>query len=138
MMDDPRDMRDMRDTRDMRDMRDPRDLNGGGMNSATRRNTTASVASSAFAPGERLKIKCHYTDTRIILVPVDITFNDLQYRIQKKFNAGGVLKLKYKDSDDEMVLMTDQEDLEIALEMNGIEYGVIGGANDKMELWCYL
>ncbi|KAJ3411428.1 hypothetical protein HDV05_002210 [Chytridiales sp. JEL 0842] len=110
---------------------------------STGRRSVANVSvtsSSTYAPGERVKIKCHYTDTRIILVPLDVSFNDLQSRIQRKFGAPGPLKLKYKDSDEEMVLMTDQEDLEIAFEMNGIEYGAInvGNGNDKMEVWCFL
>ncbi|KAI8852281.1 hypothetical protein BC829DRAFT_384743 [Chytridium lagenaria] len=77
-----------------------------------RRNTTMSNTSSTMSSGDKFKIKCHYTDTRILLVPVNVTFDDLSAR----------------DVDDELVLMTDQEDLEVAFEMSGLEYGVI---------WCF-
>ncbi|KAI9366180.1 hypothetical protein DFJ73DRAFT_807399 [Zopfochytrium polystomum] len=104
-----------------------------------RRGSTAnSMMTSTTSAGEKFKIKCHYNDTRIILVPVDVTFDDLSSRIQKKFNSKVPLKLKYRDSDNEMVLMTDQEDLEIAFEMNGLEYGVPGGQTDRFEIWCSL
>ncbi|KAI8834896.1 hypothetical protein BC829DRAFT_436973 [Chytridium lagenaria] len=103
-----------------------------------RRNTTMSTTSSTMSSGDKFKIKCHYTDTRILLVPVNVTFDDLSARVQKKFSAARPLKLKYKDVDDELVLMTDQEDLEVAFEMSGLEYGVVGGGGtDRFEIWCF-
>ncbi|KAJ3102021.1 hypothetical protein HDU96_009782 [Phlyctochytrium bullatum] len=112
-----------------------------------RRNTAMSTASSsAFSSAgdkfpktsiQQLKIKCHYTDTRILLVPVHITFDDLSARIQKKFGSPKPLRLKYKDPDNEFVLMTDQEDMEVAFELAGLEYGVVGGAVDRFDIWCF-
>ncbi|KAJ3296063.1 hypothetical protein HDU76_006768, partial [Blyttiomyces sp. JEL0837] len=98
-----------------------------------RRNTQMSMTSSLTA--DKFKIKCHYNETlRIIVVPPNVTFDDLSSRIQKKFGSPQPLKLKYRDNDNEMVLMTDQEDLEIAFEMAGIEYGVPGAGGEKFEV----
>ncbi|KAJ3095928.1 hypothetical protein HDU97_006353 [Phlyctochytrium planicorne] len=102
-----------------------------------RRNTAMSNSSSNMSSGDKLKIKCHFTDTRMLLVPVTITFDELYNRIVKKFNPPGNLRIKYKDQDNELVMITDQEDWEVALEMGGIEYGVVGGDKDRFELWCF-
>ncbi|KAJ3108141.1 hypothetical protein HDU97_002053 [Phlyctochytrium planicorne] len=111
--------------------------NSGGL---PRRNTTMSVATSSSA-GDKLKIKCHLNDTKILLaVPTTVTFDDLAYRIQRKFGVKTNLRFKYKDMDGEMVMMTDQEDMEVAFEMAGIEYcgpgGTVGNGNDRFEVWC--
>jgi hypothetical protein len=58
------------------------------------------------------------------MVPINITFEGLSTKIQQKFAAKSPFKFKYKESDGEFVLMTDQEDMEIGFEMHGIEYGV--------------
>jgi len=39
-------------------------------------------------------------------------------------------KLKYKDEDQDMVLLTDQEDLDLVLSFPD-------AAGGKMELWCF-
>ncbi|KAJ1559260.1 hypothetical protein HK405_011368, partial [Cladochytrium tenue] len=100
-----------------------------------RRNTNGSTMGS-----DKVKIKCHFQDTRIIVVPVDVTFDDLSVRVQRKFGAAAPLTLKYRDSDGEMVLLTDQEDLEVAFEMHGLEYGVpaapAASRSDRFEIWC--
>jgi hypothetical protein len=47
------------------------------------------------------------------MVSTTIIFDDLLKRIQEKFNSSFPFKLKYKDEDGEMVMLTDQEDLEM-------------------------
>ncbi|RKO85375.1 hypothetical protein BDK51DRAFT_46206 [Blyttiomyces helicus] len=102
-----------------------------------RSNTLASAGNrSSYGggsiSGDKLKVKCHYTDTRILMVPFSVTHSDLASRIQKKFAAPAPLKLKYKDEDGELVLITDQEDLDVAMAAAGVD----GGA-DRLEVWCF-
>ncbi|KAG5462267.1 MAG: hypothetical protein BJ554DRAFT_5431, partial [Olpidium bornovanus] len=81
-----------------------------------------------------LKVKCHYSDTRVVVVNLNATFAQLSERIQQKFCAPKPLILKYKDEDGELVLMTDQEDMDLA---RGIHLGSSGGSASKLEVWCF-
>ncbi|KAI8372778.1 uncharacterized protein BYT42DRAFT_518823 [Radiomyces spectabilis] len=96
---------------------------------STSASTTASGKEGVMAG--RLKIKVHHTDTRILLVPSTITFDDLLLRIREKFKAPPTMRLQYKDEDDEMVLMIDDEDLNMARQINRLRNGM-----EKMEIWC--
>ncbi|KNC96546.1 uncharacterized protein SPPG_08134 [Spizellomyces punctatus DAOM BR117] len=104
-----------------------------------RRANTASTVSSAFSStssvADKVKVKAHYTDTRILLVPYTISHTELIERIQQKFKTGA-LRLKYKDEDGEMVMITDQEDLEVAFAVSGMEWGSEGGSG-RMEVYCF-
>lgn len=87
-----------------------------------------------------LKVKCHYKDTRVLIADPMITFSQLAERIQQKFNSPVPLRLKYKDEDDEFVIMTDQEDMDIA---RGIlrsgprtPSSISHPSVDKLEIWC--
>ncbi|KAI0219010.1 hypothetical protein L0F63_002783 [Massospora cicadina] len=97
----------------------------------------------APVPRGKMKIKCHFTDIRSLMVYADIRFEDLQVKVQEKFAADAPLKLKYKDEDDELVLITDQEDLDMALAslcinsdgtMSHLDPG--SGFDGRLELWC--
>ncbi|CAO3703425.1 unnamed protein product [Rhizopus stolonifer] len=95
-------------------------------------NTLAIDASSST--DGKLKIKVHYNDTRILLVSNTITFEQLTAKIQEKFSSPASILLKYKDEEDELVLLIDDDDLQIARHasrrtnsQNGLE---------KLELWC--
>ncbi|KAJ3111962.1 hypothetical protein HDU96_005101 [Phlyctochytrium bullatum] len=110
----------------------------------SRRNTTTSFATTSSAAGDKLKIKCHYGDSKILLaVPTNLAFEDLQFRAAKKLglNPNVPIRFKYRDADGEMVMMTDQEDMEVAFEMAGIDFmhpsGSVGAGNDRFELWCF-
>ncbi|KAI9473589.1 MAG: hypothetical protein EXX96DRAFT_602155 [Benjaminiella poitrasii] len=83
----------------------------------------------------KLKIKCHYTDTRILLTPTDINFQELKKRIAEKFNTSpDSIQLAYKDEVQEKVLIIDDEDLEMARQINRSRqhkpYAV-----EKLEIW---
>ncbi|KAJ3046065.1 hypothetical protein HDV00_003815 [Rhizophlyctis rosea] len=86
---------------------------------------------------QQLKVKCHFTDTRMMLVPGTVTFNELQQRIHRKFKEDRRLKLKYKDEGDGFVLMTDDEDLDIALAFAKIQRDALN-SSDRLELWVAL
>lgn len=101
------------------------------------------VRPRAPVPHGKMKIKCHYSDTRTLMVAASIQFNELEAKIKDKFSSDVPLKLKYKDEDDELVLITDQEDLDMALAslcsnsdgtMSHLDPG--SGFDGRFELWC--
>ncbi|KAG0011894.1 hypothetical protein BGZ82_002813, partial [Podila clonocystis] len=82
---------------------------------------------------DKLRVKCHYTDTRAVLVRVDTPIQELLQRVQEKFQADRPLKLKYKDEDHHMLSMVDDEDWLMAQQVH-LE---ATGSLDRMELWCF-
>lgn len=84
----------------------------------------------------KIRIKAHFSDTRILVVPNNITFEDLLSRIKSKFNAPDTLRLQYKDEDDEMVLMIDEDDLHMARQISRARNGDSLSSGEKMEIWC--
>ncbi|CAG8629391.1 235_t:CDS:10, partial [Paraglomus brasilianum] len=82
-----------------------------------RRNTqnTNNDNWSSTRTDDKIRIRIYYKDTRALLIPPTITFPDLIKRIQDKFQITNSINLQYKDEDNEMVMMIDQEDLEMAL-----------------------
>ncbi|EIE91532.1 hypothetical protein G6F46_004642 [Rhizopus delemar] len=95
-------------------------------------NSTSSNSSSTAG---KLKIKAHYKDTRILLVSNSITFEELMSKIREKFNAPSSILLKYKDEENELVLLIDNDDLQIARQ---VYKRFASGKNEleKLELWC--
>ncbi|KAJ3221419.1 hypothetical protein HK099_003541 [Clydaea vesicula] len=89
---------------------------------------------------DKIKVKCHFNDTRMILIPFDCQIENFIDKVKKKFydqlSENSKLKLKYKDEDDELILITDQEDFVEALNNVGIEWGNFGG-NNRFEIWCF-
>ncbi|KAI8607751.1 hypothetical protein BC830DRAFT_1175015 [Chytriomyces sp. MP71] len=101
---------------------------GGGYSNGTLRSNVSDA--SRASRSDKIRVKCHFKDTRQIMVPLEVTFKDFQVRIQKKFESARPLRLKYKDGDT-MVTMTDQEDMEIAFDMAGAFSG------GSVEVWCF-
>lgn len=85
-----------------------------------------SSASISGGNGGKIKVKCHYRDTRIVLIEPDIDVGEFMQRVRDKFD-GANLVIKYKDEDGDMIIMTDQEDLAMAMACSD------GG---KMDVWC--
>ena len=77
-----------------------------------------------------LKIKCHYKDVRVVLVDMSVTYADLVAAIAAKYECRPTFRLKYQDEERDHVLLTDAEDLALAL----ATVDPAGGA--KLELWC--
>ncbi|CAO3643240.1 unnamed protein product [Mucor hiemalis] len=94
--------------------------------------STSTVGSNGSSHSGKLKIKVHFTDTRILLVSNAISFDELKFRVREKFGARPSIRLQYKDEDNEMVLMIDDDDLFMARQVNK------NSANDmeKIEIWC--
>ncbi|KAL7313307.1 hypothetical protein PS15m_007067 [Mucor circinelloides] len=101
------------------------------LQSSTSTSTIGSNNSNSSFNSGRIKIKIHHVDTRILLVSNQITFDELKSRIQEKFGVPASIRLQYKDEDDEMVLMIDDDDLFMARQVNKISNEL-----EKMEIWC--
>ncbi|KAF9976545.1 hypothetical protein BGZ65_007790, partial [Modicella reniformis] len=82
---------------------------------------------------DKLRVKCHYIDTRAVLVRADTSLQELMQRVQEKFQTNRPLKLKYKDEDRHMLSMIDDEDWLMAQQVH-LE---TAGNLDRMELWCF-
>ncbi|KAI8596779.1 hypothetical protein EDD21DRAFT_387238 [Dissophora ornata] len=82
---------------------------------------------------DKLRVKCHYMDTRAVLVRPDTPLHELIQKIQDKFQADRPLKLKYKDEDHHMLSMVDDEDWLMAQQVHMEATGSL----DRMELWCF-
>lgn len=82
-----------------------------------------------------MKAKCHHDgDIRVIVVPiVDCTFKTLYEKVSSKFqlslNNNTRLKIRYRDEDNELMLIGDDEDVTMALEESTDNAG-----NSKLEL----
>ena len=96
----------------------------------------SSVASQTSGP--RLKIKVHYKDTRMLVVSAYISFHNLLYKIHEKFDVSSTLRIQYKDEDNVLVLMIDQDDLDLARQIARAQAKASndGAPVEKLELWC--
>ncbi|ORX86389.1 hypothetical protein K493DRAFT_341641 [Basidiobolus meristosporus CBS 931.73] len=106
------------------------------LGSAEDTSSLFSSSRSVRVPKGKLKVKCHHTDTRVILVDYNVTFDGLLNRIKEKFGIDGSVKLKYRDEDDELVLITDQDDLDLARGL--LDDDADSGLSDRLEVWCFV
>ncbi|KAK9768174.1 hypothetical protein K7432_001418 [Basidiobolus ranarum] len=105
---------------------------GSAEDSASLFNSSKSMR----VPKGKLKVKCHYNDTRVILVDYNVTFDGLLSRIKDKYAIESPVKLKYRDEDDELVLITDQDDLDLARGL--LDDDSDSGLSDRLEVWCFV
>ncbi|KAF9286978.1 hypothetical protein BGZ68_002358, partial [Mortierella alpina] len=108
---------------------------GGSNNNMARPDEGSSYLDEPVYAGlrDKLRVKCHYVDTRAVLVRADTPLKELIQRVQEKFQSDRPLRLKYKDEDHHMLSMIDDEDWLMAQQ---VHMGVTGGL-DRMELWCF-
>ncbi|KAF9999436.1 hypothetical protein BGZ65_005208, partial [Modicella reniformis] len=85
------------------------------------------------SPGAKLRVKCHYVDSRVVLIDSDADLEMLTQKVQEKFKTSRPLKLKYKDEDETLLSITDDEDWITAKTV----HSEIHGGLCRMELWCY-
>jgi hypothetical protein len=107
-------------------------INNGKEDLRIQSSTSTSTVGSNSSQSGKIKIKIHYVDTRILLVSNSITFDELKSRVQDKFGAPASIRLQYKDEDNEMVLMIDDDDLFMARQINKSSTSDL----EKMEIWC--
>lgn len=89
----------------------------------------------------RLKIKLHFDDMRILVVPATISFSELAEKVKDKFD-GKKIKLLFKDEDDEFITMQDETDImqaRIAWKKRQEQGGsapVEQSNPEKLDIWC--
>jgi len=90
----------------------------------------------------RLKIKLHFDDMRILVVPATISFSELAEKVKDKFDGKNV-KLLFKDEDDEFITMQDETDIMQARiawrkrQEQGGSAPVEQSNPEKLDLWCH-
>jgi hypothetical protein len=112
-----------------------RSSTGNGGRHTPQPTTSTSSPTSQQQQGSKIKIKVHYTDTRVLLVSSSITFDALIARVREKLHAPAHTRLQYKDEDNEMVLMIDDDDLQMARQIHKVRNNHDLGV-EKMEIWC--
>ncbi|KAH8552061.1 hypothetical protein BGW37DRAFT_490542 [Umbelopsis sp. PMI_123] len=89
----------------------------------------------------KLKIKLHFDDMRILVVPAIVSFSELAEKVKGKFD-GKDLKLLFKDEDDELITMQDETDImqaRIAWKKRQEQAGSVPAEHsnpEKFDLWC--
>lgn len=52
--------------------------------------TSGFQAPAPLASGTKIKVKCHFKDTRVVLIEEGIKFDELLKRVQEKFDGSKV------------------------------------------------
>ncbi|KAI9501519.1 hypothetical protein BX070DRAFT_227986 [Coemansia spiralis] len=97
---------------------------------------------------DAMKVKVHYgQDIVNLMVPKHATFDTLRLKVEAKLissnpsdgegRSSGALRIRYLDEDGEAVLMTDEDDYELAKayaggDMSSPETNIV----ERLELWC--
>lgn len=111
-----------------------------GTSTSTSTNSSQTSLNSAISAhhhhGGKLKIKCHYTDTRVVLTSTDVNYQELKSRIAEKFktNANN-MQLAYRDEEHEKVLIIDDDDLDMARQINRVRHQHKPSVVEKLEIW---
>ena len=103
----------------------------------------SSSKSSRRPEMKKIRIKVHDADdTRYIMMPLSPTgrsmsvdFGDFEARIREKFSVKGVLKIKIKEEEGDMITMGDQDDLDVC--MHSVKSQARKERSDmgKLEVW---
>ncbi|KAJ2644746.1 hypothetical protein IW137_001999, partial [Coemansia sp. RSA 1287] len=108
-------------------------------------NAAASGLRRAPTKKDAMKVKVHYGEDIInLMIPKLASFDTLRAKLSAKLaNAVGghssVVRIQYLDEDGEAVLMTDEDDFELAKayaggDMSAPETNIV----ERLELWCTL
>ncbi|KAJ1723530.1 hypothetical protein LPJ53_002142 [Coemansia erecta] len=94
---------------------------------------------------DSMKVKVHYGSEIInLMIPKHATFDVLHSKLHAKISGAtsnpppvSALRIRYMDEDGEAVLMTDEDDFELAKayaggDMSSVETNVV----ERLELWC--
>ena len=103
----------------------------------------ASSKSSRRSEMKKIRIKVHDADdTRYIMMPLtpagrsmSVDFGDFEARIREKFGVKGVLKIKIKEEDGDMITMGDQDDLDVCMHTVKGQARKERSDMGKMEVW---
>lgn len=81
----------------------------------------------------KIRVKVHAEDTRYVLVKPNVDFGDFADQIREKFGLRKDFKIKIKD-DGDMITMSDQDDLDMALSQAKTNARREGNEMGKMEV----
>ncbi|KAH9834329.1 Neutrophil cytosol factor 2 [Teratosphaeria destructans] len=63
----------------------------------------------------KIRVKVHAEDMRYVMTTPDVRFEALFEQIRQKFGLNGSFKLKMRDEEGDLVTMSDQDDLDMAI-----------------------
>ncbi|KAI8885733.1 hypothetical protein K501DRAFT_331750 [Backusella circina FSU 941] len=87
----------------------------------------------------KLKIKCYYTDTRILLVPDAITLEELKRRIGEKYDVSEMIELLYMTEEGDRKAIRDNSDLLTARRVGKKSRKESDSSPiEKLEIWIHL
>lgn len=83
----------------------------------------------------KIRLKVHADDTRYVMTTPDVQLTELMELVRTKFALGGSFKLKIRDEEGDMVTMSDQDDLDMAV--SAAKAAAVAELADmgKMEVW---
>lgn len=83
----------------------------------------------------KIRLKVHGEDTRYVMTTPDVLLNDVMELIRNKFALSATFKLKIKDEEGDMVTVSDQEDLEMAISACKDTAAAEMADMGKLEVW---
>lgn len=91
---------------------------------------------SRRAPDVRkLRIKVHAEDTRYIMTTPSVQIAELVQLVKSKFSLTSSFKMKIKDEEGDMVTISDQEDLDMAIATSKAAAAKERADMSKLEIW---
>ncbi|KAK5692587.1 hypothetical protein LTR97_010898 [Elasticomyces elasticus] len=84
----------------------------------------------------KIRVKVHAEDMRYVMTTPSVTYSDFTEQIRQKFmlKATG-FRLKIKDEEGDLVTLSDQDDLEMAIEICKMSAAKERAEMGKMEVW---
>ncbi|KAJ1513873.1 hypothetical protein HMI54_014435 [Coelomomyces lativittatus] len=86
-----------------------------------------SPSKSESSISTKIRVKVNFNEKRLIMVPSNVTFKQLYYKIQEKFDAEN-FRIFFKDEDGEWMGLCDDDDFSTAVELSSDP--------GRLELWC--
>ena len=90
---------------------------------------TTTLKREATTPSSSIKIKCHFYETRFVIVPRNTTFEELRTRISNKFGVTDKLQIQYRDESGVLIWMDDDE---------GLQDAIFVSDSSRLEVWCFV
>jgi hypothetical protein len=83
----------------------------------------------------KIRIKVHAEDMRYVMTTPTVTYEELSEQIRQKFGLKAGFRLKMKDEEGDLVTMSDQDDLDMAIANCKAAASKERAEMGKMELW---
>ncbi|KAI8894795.1 hypothetical protein BC833DRAFT_633200 [Globomyces pollinis-pini] len=91
--------------------------------------TSEAGSSNSLVPDNMIRVKALFKDTRMVLVPDDVNYNELLAAVRKKFNNQALL-VKFIDETGRKTVMGNDDDLDEAID--------VSPNPAKLEVWCFV